>query len=303
MEFLEYAYLQRGEDTQAQAILEEAAHVRASDVNPAYPLYYDGVQARLPALLALETGNWEAATALGPDAAASTYAQGMTLLAHAIAAGHLHDSAAGRAAQDSYETLLAKETLVPPGGSLDTLHQEIRAWAELAQGNTDRALALLEPVSNRQARVGKGEVELPAGEMRADMLMMSGKPREALALYQQSLQTDPGRLNTLLGAARAAEKSSQLELARRYYSDAVAQAGGSTAARLQTAHAFLEHTPGVKQLTPVATRTSGVTTTPAVKRAATPQKAQHSSHSVKHATKKPPSRSHKSDKHATSDKT
>jgi hypothetical protein len=244
MEFLVYAYLQRGQDAEAARIVAEAATVRAADVDPAYPDYYDGVQARLPALLALETYSWEQAAQLAPAATAGTYAQGLTLLAHAIAAGHLHDAAAARDAQARYDALVAREAIVRPGGSLDTLRQEIHAWAELAQNNTDDALSLLQPVSARQARAGKGEVELPAGEMSADMLLLAGRAPEALTAYQRSLLTDPGRLNALLGAGRAAEQSSQPALARRYYRAALTQVStASTARRLQPARAFLERSP------------------------------------------------------------
>jgi hypothetical protein len=242
MEFLEYAYLQRGQDTLAARIVQEAATVRSADVDPAYPDYYGDVQARLPMLLALETGSWQQAAELVPDVSAGTHAQGLTLLARAIAAGHLHDPAAARAAQESYEALLAGATIVRPGGGLDTLRQEIRAWSELAQGHTDAALALLQPVSERQDRVGKGEVELPAGEMRADMLLVAGRAHEALAAYQQSLKIDPGRLNALLGAGRAAEQSSLPAVARRYYVAALAQTDGSTPKRLESARAFLQQT-------------------------------------------------------------
>ncbi len=45
---------------------------------------------------------------------------------------------------------------------------------------------------------------LPAQELLGDLLMELGRPAEALQAYRASLQTMPGRLNSLLGAARAA---------------------------------------------------------------------------------------------------
>jgi tetratricopeptide (TPR) repeat protein len=55
MEFLEYAYLQVGQDDEARKILEEAQTVEANDVDPAYPDYWTTVEARLPVLFAIET--------------------------------------------------------------------------------------------------------------------------------------------------------------------------------------------------------------------------------------------------------
>jgi tetratricopeptide (TPR) repeat protein len=90
----------------------------------------------------------------------------------------------------------------------------------------------------RQARVGKGEVELPAGEMLADMLLLSGRPQEALRAYRRSLRSDPNRFNALLGAGAAAEQAGARRLAARYYRAVLAncpQASGR--ARELLAHA------------------------------------------------------------------
>lgn len=65
---------------------------------------------------------------------------------------------------------------------------------------------LLLPLADRQASVGKGEVEIPAREMLADMLLLGGRPAAALERYRQSLASDPNRFNALLGAGPAAEK-------------------------------------------------------------------------------------------------
>jgi Tfp pilus assembly protein PilF len=217
MEFLEYAYLQTGEDAEAQRLAQEAVTVKASDVNPAYPDYFGIVQARFQALLAIETQDWSRAASLEPIAGAGTYSRGLTLLARAIAAGHTGDAGAADAAEQAYESLLAREPIVRAGGGFDTLHREIKAWAELAGGRPDAAVTMLQPVSERQRRVGKGEVELPAAEMMAEALLRAGKATQALQVYQASLVTDPNRLNGLLGAGRAAEASHQDVLAAQYY--------------------------------------------------------------------------------------
>jgi hypothetical protein len=46
---------------------------------------------------------------------------------------------------------------------------------------------------------------LPAREMLADILLAGDRPADALAEYQRCLRTDPHRLNSLLGAERAAQ--------------------------------------------------------------------------------------------------
>ena len=246
MEFLEYAYLQIGQDDEARQILEEAQTVKASDVDPAYPDYWATVEARLPVLFALETGDWAAAERLQPIAGAGTLSRGLTLLAHATAAGHLNDGRVGIEATRAYEALLNKEPVVRPGGGLATLRDEIRAWADFSQGHHDVARKLLRAIAERQRKVGKGEVELPAGEMLADMLLLDGKRKAALQAYQASLQSDPNRFNALLGAGRAAELSSQPAVAARYFRALLANCAGANGAAL----GVLEHARSVVSAIP-----------------------------------------------------
>jgi hypothetical protein len=216
MEFLEYAYLQTGEDEKAQALLAEARAVRASDVDPRYPRYYAVVEARFPALYAVETHDWAMAAELAPVAGGDAQSEALTLLAHAIAAAHRHDREAAQAALVALEALAAREPPTPAGSLGRTLPAEIRAWAVLARGDLDGALALLRPLAARQDKVGKGEVDLPAREMLAEMLLLGGRPGEALREYQASLASNPKRLNALLGAGEAARLSGAAALAARY---------------------------------------------------------------------------------------
>lgn len=217
MEFLEYAYLQIGADDEAHALIDEARTVRAADVDRRYPSYYAVVEARLPALYALETRDWAMAAALTPPAGGDAHSQAWTLLAHVTAAAHLHDARAAQAALAALDALSAREP-PPPAGSLGrALAQEIRAWAAFARGDLDGAVGLLRTVAKRQDEVGKGEVELPAREMCAEMLSLGGRAGAALREYQTSLAHDPDRFNALLGAGEAAEHTGDRALAARYY--------------------------------------------------------------------------------------
>ncbi|MGH8216956.1 MAG: hypothetical protein ACREUT_00080 [Steroidobacteraceae bacterium] len=216
LEFLDYAYLQTGRTEEARAIVAEARGAKPSDVNPRYADYYTSVEARLPSILAIESHDWATAARLQPLAGATWYSLGLTLLAHAQAAGHRHDARAGEAAERTMDAELSKHEL-RWDAPLMALPQEIHAWAEFSRGNVRGATSLLRPIADRQAKVGKGEVELPAREMLAEMLLMSGDASGALEQYERSLVSDPNRFNGLLGAARAAEQLGRRDLARRYY--------------------------------------------------------------------------------------
>jgi tetratricopeptide (TPR) repeat protein len=216
MEFLEYAYLQSGQYSQAAAIVTEAKTVKESDVDPRFPHYYSIVEALYPALFAIETQDWATAANLkleGPN----WFTQAQALLAHAVAAGHLHDAEGGKAAGEALEASVAPYPMLKAGSSNATLPDEIRAWARFAQGDLPGAILLLQPVADRQDKLGEGGIEVPAREMLADMLFLNGQIAETLHEYQGVLASDPNRFNALLGAGRAAEGLSERDVAANYY--------------------------------------------------------------------------------------
>jgi tetratricopeptide (TPR) repeat protein len=216
MEFLEYAYLQNGQFDEARAIVKEAPTVKRADTN--YDDFYLTVQARFPMLLAIESRDWAMAAGLQPVPGAHWFSEALTLLAHAVAAGHRRDANAAKAAVSRFDELLAKlptpNPPLPPGSSAANLRDEIYAWAGFAQGDAARATALLRSTAYLQSRVGKGEVELPAREMLAEILLLEGRAAEALEEYQASLASDPNPFKCHLGAARAAEELGRTAVSR-----------------------------------------------------------------------------------------
>jgi len=195
------------------------------------------VEARYPALLAIETKNWTMAEHLKPVTEGSPSSQTATLLAHAEGAAHLRDREAASNALKQLEALTSGESRA----SETSAAIEIRAWVDFTRSNVKEAVALLEPLAERQAKMGKGEVEIPAREMLAEMLLLSGQPAEALAQYRQSLSSDPNRFNALLGAIQAAQQLGRNRLAERYYRTLLANcrhADGSAVKELQ--HAKIE---------------------------------------------------------------
>jgi tetratricopeptide (TPR) repeat protein len=241
MEFLEYAYLQVGDSERARAIATAATDVRASEVDPRYPEYYPMVEARFPSLLAIETQDWAGALRLEPTTGTPWLGQQLTLLAHAMAAAHLHDAEAGKRAAEAVDALVAKLSPPPPEERTTTL-KEIHAWAAFARGDRQAAIAQLEPIAQRQAKIGKGEVELPAREMLAQMLLIDGQVAPALEHFKASLAIDPNRFNALLGAAQAAEKLGRQQEAAAYYRTLLKNcpsANGASLRLLEPAHLFL----------------------------------------------------------------
>jgi tetratricopeptide (TPR) repeat protein len=96
---------------------------------------------------------------------------------------------------------------------------EAQAWLSFAEGKNREALSLLRSIADKQDTFGKGELELPAREMLADMLLEMGGPGEALMEYEKSLKADPNRFNGPYGAGRAAELALQPAMAGSYYAE------------------------------------------------------------------------------------
>jgi tetratricopeptide (TPR) repeat protein len=220
MDFLEYAYMQIGDDASAKAIIEQIAAIRPDQMDPEFQNYLQVRQAEGPAKYALERRQWKEALGLQPIAGAPPDVQLVTYWGRAVAAGHLHDAVAAQDALKHYDELLEATRKGPRSYIVDGLkneHQLVQAWAAYAAGNSDDALRLLRTVADNQDKVGKGETELPAREMLADMLLDLQRPQDALTEYEISLRTDPNRFNGLYGAAQAATQLQQKDKASTYY--------------------------------------------------------------------------------------
>lgn len=246
MDFLHYAYLQIGDDQKAKALMDRMAGFRRQDIEEDYREYYDDKVAGFTARYAIERRQWKEALALQPVAGAAPGIQMETWWAHAVAAGHLHDASAAQGSLTRYEELLEAWKRGPKSYLADGLkheHDVVQSWALFAQGKNDEALRLLRSAADDQDKIGKGESELPAREMLADMLLEMNRPQDALAEYEVSLKTDPNRFNGLYGAARAAEMTEQKQKAAGYYAQLLKNCEGSNSDRpeIQRARTLVAH--------------------------------------------------------------
>jgi tetratricopeptide (TPR) repeat protein len=241
MDFLEYAYLQIGEDGKAKAIANGLGNIREQDMDKGLDGYLNQMRAHFPAMYMLEMHQWKEATVLQPPSGAEPENQQITYWARAVGAGHLRDAPAARDAVSQFNATLdatRKGNHAYRADRMTTNHDEADAWLAFAQGRNEVALKLMQAVADKQDAEGKGEVELPAREMLADMLQEMGRPAEALAEYEKSMKTDPNRFNGLAGAGRAAESARQPEKARTYYGQLLRNCdGGAHSDRPALAHA------------------------------------------------------------------
>lgn len=214
-DYVVYAYLQLGRESEAKAILDTlpliAARFDPTAVTGAAP-GSAGVfaLAAIPARWVLERSAWSEAAALEPKATAFPHAEAMTYFARALGASHTGDTAKASAAIDSLASI--EQRLRARGDEYwaeQVAIQRIgaRAWLDLAEHRETDALAHMRDAVAREDATEKNAVTpgplAPARELLGDMLVALGRPAEAVVEYRATLQKEPNRRRALRGAARS----------------------------------------------------------------------------------------------------
>jgi tetratricopeptide (TPR) repeat protein len=253
-DFLVYAYLQSGQEGKARATAQEAsAEIARFESMPGmspdhymagmFPYY----RMKLPIFVDLETRDWRKVLEIEPVGGAPPETQTQVYWAWAIAAGHLHRATEAQRALAAYDGLIEEMrkgqlAYAADGTGAKIRRGEILAWSAFAEGNAEEALARMRESADLQDKVGQGEVDIPAREMLADMLLETQRPAQALVEYEQALKLSPNRFNGLYGAALATETAGDPEAARRYYAallDSTAEGAGSDRPEIAHAKAYV----------------------------------------------------------------
>jgi len=227
-DFVLYAYLQSGQDARAKWALDQSGEplkmlesmpgMGSGRMEGMIPQY----RTKLPAFYALETRDWKSAAALEPVAGSPPQISILVYWARALAHGRLRQPEKARADLARYDEQLAevkkgKNAYMAEGTSVKIERGEILAWVAFAEGKQEQALTNMRAASDLQDKVGQGEVDIPAREMLADMLLEFGHAQQALSEYQIALRLSPNRLNGLYNAGRAAEAVGDRSKAQYYY--------------------------------------------------------------------------------------
>jgi hypothetical protein len=256
LDYLAYAYLQRGQYREAESVRDELLALRGPYTS-AQRMQMAFAFAAVPARCALERQQWATAAELPlhqPTAFEWTddylNCDSITRFARAIGAARSGQLDAARREIAELESL---HRALSQGkrprywtAQAETQLLAARAWVQLAEGQTDSALALMRRAAELEATTDKeavtpGEV-LPAGDLLGDLLLEANRPADALAAFETVLTASPNRFNTLYGAAAAAERAGNTAKARDYFSQLLetASAADPGLARLEHARAYLQ---------------------------------------------------------------
>jgi tetratricopeptide (TPR) repeat protein len=248
-DYLEYAYLQTGQDQQAKRVLDQMAANKAG-----LPSYFAGVyaSATMPARYVIERRRWAEAAKLpnpsGSPGGRLSWAEATVYFARALGSARTGD--VDGASQCVQKLEAVRDTLTGLqetywAGQVEIQRREAAGTLSYAQGKKDEALDLLRSAADMEDASEKHPVTpgpvVPARELLGEMLLALDKPTEALAAFESTLQRSPNRFNALYGAARAAQKAGQREKARQYYSALVAVSDPvSPRPELRTAKSYLQ---------------------------------------------------------------
>ncbi len=247
-DFLTYAYIQSGQDAHSKDAINNLSAVltRIEAMPDMANKHMEGMvpyyRAKLPTFYALEMRDWKTAAALEPAPGATPEIATMTYWARAIAHGHLHDAKAAKADLARYDELTAevkkgKHAYMAEGVGEKIDHNVMLGWAALAEDNQNEALKHMRDAADLQDKVGQAEVDIPAREMLADMLLELHQPQQALAEYEVSLKLSPNRFNGLYHAGLAAEEAGDKAKAQQFYAALLKSTdNGAESSRPELAH-------------------------------------------------------------------
>jgi hypothetical protein len=239
-DYLMYAYLQLGRDTEARGVVERVARVERLDL-PNFAAAY--ALAAVPTRYAVERGKWSDAAKLEPRPSGFPWekfenAEAILCFGRALGAARSGDLAAAREAAARLETI--KNDLDRKGdrywsGQVEIQRLEAASWIARAEKKDEEAIRLARSAADLEGSTDKHPVTpgsiIPARELLGDLLLDLQQAGAALGEYEASLAVAPNRLHGLAGAARAARASGDRDKAQTYSAKLLALASHADADR------------------------------------------------------------------------
>lgn len=225
MDYLVYAYLQNGQESEAKTQVDYLGTIMGSLAENFSASY---ATAAIPARYALELRRWKEAAELDTTIAAFNtpryaWEKAIVHFARVLGAVHTGQLKAARADLQRLYSLQAALMSAKDDYKANQVQVQVKAaeaWISYAEGKKKAAAVLMSEAANMEDGTEKhpvtpGEV-IPARELEGDLLLELGKNTEALLAYETNLRRCPNRRNSLKGAALAAARSGNKEKAAAY---------------------------------------------------------------------------------------
>ena len=226
IEYMIYAYLQTGEDDEAAKQLKRLQGT--ANLEPTFKTAFHLASTR--ARYALERKAWGEASSIVPrepgtiDWGRFPWPEAISWFALGLGSLHTGNSDEARRSQSRLQELeaaTAKAGEVLFSRHIRVLRLELASLIACTEGKLDSGLALMNQAAELEVSTPKHAVTpaptLPAYELLGDLLLDQGKASDAGNAYRRSLQLNPQRFNSLLGAARASRATGDSKSADGFY--------------------------------------------------------------------------------------
>ena len=251
MDYLVYAYLQKGDNKRAK---EQCDYLEKID--RVYPVNFKDAYAfaAIPARYVLENKLWNDAAGLKLHPVnfpwkKFPWQEAIVHFTRLLGFVHIDKIDSAKTELKTLNTIhdiLIRQKDLYKANQVKIQITASEAWILLEEGKKDEALKMMTAAadmedSTEKSPVTPGEV-LPARELLGDMLLRMNEPKEALEAYEADLKRRPNRFNGLYGAAVAAEKLHNTVKADSAYRQltAIANTPGSNRPEMETAKLFLK---------------------------------------------------------------
>lgn len=237
MDYLVYAYLQKGANDAAEKQLDYLRTIKSVEPENFKVAY---AYAAMPARYVFENRLWQNAAdlELSPKNFPWKNFPWQEAIVHFTRLmGSVHTNNIKKANEELSSLNNLKNNLLNQKDSYKANQVDIQikmseAWIYLQQKKKNEALALMQLAADMEDKTDKHPVTpcelIPARELLGDMFLQLNQPSEALAAYEADLQKHPNRFNALYGAASAAEKTGNNDKAAAYYKQLISIAGNNS---------------------------------------------------------------------------
>jgi hypothetical protein len=229
LDFMVYAYLQMAQDIDAKRGVERNIELQKSQgasgvANPTGAVLagYTALAA-IPARYAIERGAWGEAARLEP-VRSTPVADAITYFARAMGSARGGDLEAARMNIEQLKQIedgLRQSKDDYWAQQVEIQRNAATAWTAFAEGKKDAATKLMRTAADledgSEKHVAMENRLWPMRELLGDLLLEAGEPGLALKEYEASLLSARNRYRGLYGAAKAAQRSGDLQKARTYY--------------------------------------------------------------------------------------
>jgi tetratricopeptide (TPR) repeat protein len=223
MDYLTYAYLQRGREADARQILgdlQSMTSITASQFKEGY------AATAMPVRFAVERRDWDGAASLEPLSQSPPHVAALAYWARALGrtrSEHPQSSDAEIAKLDECRRALQSAGNSYWAAQVDVLLKEAQGWRSAANGESDAAIRSLRAAADEEDALEKLPVTpgpiVPAREQLGELLLKLKRPQEALQELRAALTSAPRRRGALTGAIAAAEGVGNTQLVAQLRAD------------------------------------------------------------------------------------